>query len=536
MRRITLLFVLAALTLVTIVQAQETDWPRCTAAELAALPPGLSEVTAFFESVQSIRTLDDLLAYSHAHIEWRERFWSNTPLCASAFEIYMLANQLIGDYVALIILNSYPGELEANPYSVGQDSGAARLQVLMNELPPPANSVDAPPARTLRDCTRAEREFVSSSLLPEYGSLTDIANDIETPEDYLRYVQALLTWRQNSLSSYPPCAEAIEFAWLASQTAADISALIALDFMRVPEDANPYSEPERQGTRRLGELGEELRAVALPDEVMQAIARELGTPGGGNWRRCSVDELETIENMLPTYQSLEDMAAGIKTLDDLLNYSHSQIEWRENLLAKLARCGEVLEIAWLISENIGDLAIMYALQFIDVPVDESPVRQQVMSNIPGISIWEQTLPSLLSAYEEKPVDSALPACSESELDTLAEILFEHLSIFKNRGYIRSSDSLLKLIEEQLSWREFGWSQLPLCYGSFEIFLRSYWFASDNAVGVALELADVPNDANPYPEQQAIGKSHIESWYAIVDGIEAAPSADRESIAAEKSQE
>ena len=536
MRAFLRITVIVMLSMALLVQAQDSELPSCSTAELSALHDRIDGISDLFETVSNIRTMDDLLAYSYSHLEWREGIWPSSPRCAQAFEIALLANQLIGDYVALIILNSYPGELEANPYSVGQDSGATRLQALMNELPPPANSVDAPPARTQRECTRAEREFVSSSLLPEYGSLTDIANDIDTPEDYLRYVRALLTWRQNSLSSYPPCAEAIEFAWLASQTAADIAAFIALDFMRVPEDANPYSEPGRLGTRRLGELDEELRAVALPDEVMQAIARELGTPGGGNWRRCSVDELETIENMLPTYQSLEDMAAGIKTLDDLLNYSHSQIEWRENLLAKLARCGEVLEIAWLISENIGDLAIMYALQFIDVPVDESPVRQQVMSNIPGISIWEQTLPSLMTAYDQSTDYGELPACTKAELDALASILIEHLGIFKNRGLMRSVDDLLKLVEEQLSWREFGWSQLPLCYGSFEIFLRSYWFASDNAVGVALALADVPDDANPYPEQQAIGKSHIESWYAIVDGIEAAPSADRESIAAEKSQD
>ena len=536
MRRITLLFVLAALTLVTIVQAQETDWPQCTAAELAAVHPGLSEVTAFFESVQSIRTLDDLLAYSHAHIEWRESTWSISPLCQPAYEIALLANQLVGDYVPLIILNSYPDDTLENPYSAGQDKGAERLQALMRDSPLSATTRNAPPARSLRECTRAEHEFVAHSLVPEYGSLADIANAIETPVDYVGFNEAQLAWRQDSLSRYPACAEAIEFAWLARQTAADISAGFGLHFVGVPLDANPYDEPERQGTRRLGELSNALRAGALPDEVMQAIERELGSPAGGNWRRCSVDELLSIQELLPEYRSLEDMAAEIESHDDLLAYSRAQIKWRENMLVRLARCGEVLEIAWLISENIGDLSILYALKLIDATVDESPVWQQVMSNVPGISVWEQTLPSLLAAYEQTADYGALPACSEGELDALAGILVEHLSIFKNRALMRTPDDLLKLIEDQFIWREVGWSQLPLCYGSLEIFLRAYWFASDNAVGIALALAGLPDDINPYPEQQAIGKTHIERWYAIVDGVVDPPSADGESIEAEKPQE
>ena len=265
--------------------------------------------------------------------------------------------------------------------------------------------------------------------------------------------------------------------------------------------------------------------------MIAAIERELGSPSGGNWRRCSADELESIQNILPEYRSLEDLAGKIDALDDLVAYSQAQIEWREDMLAQLARCGEVLEIAWLLSENSGDLAIMHALKFHDIPGDESPVFQQVMSNIPGIAIWEQTLPTLVDSYEKATEAGALPACTAAELDALAAILIEHLGIFKNRGYIKSVEDLLKLIEDQLNWREFGWSQLPLCFGSLEIFLRSYWFASDNAVGLALALSGVPDDANPYPEQQAIGKSHIERWYAIVDGVLPAPSAETPAQAA-----
>lgn len=528
MMRFSLLCLLLILTLVTVAKAQDSEMPPCATAELAAIRDGSDAAIDLLKSAREIRSLDDLLAYSHAHIEWRESAWSVSPLCAPAYEIAMLAEQLVSDYVPLIILNSYPGESLENPYRAGQDGGALRLKSFMISLPSSANTADAPPARPLRECSRVEYEFVAHSLAPEYGSLADIANAIETPADYLGFVEALLRWRQDSLPRYPACAQAIEYAWLASRTAADISALFAVDFLRVPLEANPYNEPERRGTRRLGELTDALRAGALPDEVKQAIKLELGNPGGGNWRRCSVEELETIQNLLPEYQMLENLAADIETLDNLVAYSQKQITWRENLLTELARCGEVLEIAWLISENIGDLAIMFGLEFLEIPVDESPVYQQVMSNIPGIITWEQLLPSLLANYEKTRVDGALPACTGEELGTLKTILSAHLSIFKDHGDLRSIDDLLSFVIQKLAWREFSFSRLPLCYGSLETFLRAYWFASDNAVGIALALAGVSDEANPYSEQQSHGKSYIERWYTIVDGVVDAPSPDTAS--------
>lgn len=532
MRILLLLGLVAVLMLVSAAQAQETDLPSCTRAEIDAVHASLAKVTEFSQRTSEIRSMDDLLAYSQTHIEWREGYWTNTPLCAESFEIALLANQLIGDLVAFVLVNSLQDDVEANPYRAGRKSGIVELQALMNFLPPPINTADLPAAGRPQGCTDTEFEFVSYTLLPEYSDLADIANDVETVEDFLGYVDAQLAWRQGSLTRYPPCAEALEFAWLASQTAGDIAALFAYYFIGAPEDEIPYSQPERQGSRRLGELADALRAGALPDEVMRAIKRELGNPGGGNWRRCSAEELETIQNLLPTYQMLEDMAGGIETLDDLVAYSQAQIVWRENLPAKLTRCGEVLEVAWLISESIGDLAIMYALKLLDIPVDESPVFQQVMSNVAGIDTWKQILPSLLESYEQQDGVSALPACTEEELDALAAILFEHLTIFKNMDGVRSIDDLMTLIIQQLAWREFSFSHLPLCYGSLETFLRAYWFASDNAVGVALELAGLPEDANPYWEQLTRNKAHIESWYAIVEGVVDPPSAD---IAADASE-
>ncbi len=537
MRQLLIITLIVLLLTISLGHAQGSDLPPCSETELAGIHSIMPGIEELFGMAADVHTLDDLTVYGQAQITWRGQLWIITPPCSEAYKMALLANQLTTDYLASLLVNARKESADVNPYQAWQFEGAARFEALWNALPPPDQRnekvANERSARMLRACTESERGEVLDTLLPEYDSLTDIANAVETFDDFLGFIEALLNWREISLTSYPPCAESIEIAWLASQTASDISALFAFHFVGVPVDDIPYSEPERQGTRRLGELDAILRSspeseadpADLPVEVRQAIERELGNPSGGNWRRCTIDELETIQNLLPTYQSLEDMAAGIETLGDLAAYSETQIAWRENLLTKLARCGEVLEIAWLISENIGDLAIMHGLKLIDIPVDESPVFQQVMSNVPGIDTWEGLLPSLLESYEQRDDIGPLPACTEEELGALKSILFAHLSIFKEYGDIYTTDDLLNFILRQIAWREVGFSQLPLCYGSFETFLRAHWYISDNAVGIALALAGVSDEANPYPEQQSIGKSHIERWYAIVEGVAAAPSAD-----------
>lgn len=536
MRAFLVIVVFALFTSAPAVEAQFGDLPACSEAELQRAHGIMPGIQKLFDLAAEVRTLDDLVAYGQAHISWREQLWTRTTPCAEAFEMALLSNQLTADYLASLLVNARRESAQENPYTAWQFEGAARFEALWNALPPKqANeSVEEAPGETsLRACTEEERRDVHDSLLVEYNSLTTIANAVETFNDFLSFTEAHLAWRETSLTRYPPCAEAIEAAWLASQTASDIAALFAFHFVGMPTDAVPYSEPERQGTRRLGELDISLRlspeleesASVLPDEVTRAIERELGSPSGGNWRRCTVGELETIQHLLPTYQLLEDMAAGIETTEDLIAYSQTQIAWRENLLTKLARCGEVLEIAWLISENIGDLAILFGLKLLDIPVEESPVFQQVMSNVPGINTWEELLPSLLASYEERDDIGPLPVCTAEELGTLKIMLSTHLSVFKDHADIRSTDDWLNFVLRQIAWREIGFSELPLCYGSFELFLRAYWFASDNAIHSALIFAGVPSASSPFPEQFAPNEAHIESWYAIVEGVVAPPSAD-----------
>ena len=258
-----LLLIVAAFALMATAssaQAEDGGLRACSAADLAVMSNSVDGIYNLFDQVGEFRVMDDVLAYGRAHLEWRRSMWSRLPLCAPAFEIALLANQLIGDYVPLVLLNSLPDDYGENPYRAGQRSGLARLDALVADLPAPSTSAEAPPARNLPACSTEEVRLLLDTLSPDYRRLTTMANDIEITVDYLEFVAALLAWRETSLMQYPPCAEAIEFAWLASQTIGDVSALFAFHFMGLEIEEMPYDQPERQGTGRLGEIELTLRA------------------------------------------------------------------------------------------------------------------------------------------------------------------------------------------------------------------------------------------------------------------------------------
>ena len=122
MRVFLLIVLVASLSSVSNVIAQDDALPPCTPAEIDNIHASLAEMTAFFHRASAVRTTDDLLAYSDSHIEWRERYWTSTPLCAESYEIATLANQLIGDFVALVLVNSFEKDVEVNPYRAERSS------------------------------------------------------------------------------------------------------------------------------------------------------------------------------------------------------------------------------------------------------------------------------------------------------------------------------------------------------------------------------------------------------------------------------
>ena len=532
-----LLLIVAAFALMATAssaQVEDSGLPVCSTAELAVMSNSIDGIYDLFDRVGEFRVMDDVLAYGHAHLEWRHGMWSRLPLCAPAFDIALLANQLIGDYVPLVLLNSLPDDYGENPYRAGQRSGLARLDALVGELPAPSSPAEAPPAGALPACSAEEIRLLLDTLSTDYRRLTTMANAIEITVDYLEFAAALQSWRATLLTRYPPCAEAIEFAWLASQTIGDVSALFAFHFMGLEIEEMPYDQPERQGTGRLGEIERTLRAsLGTADESgespltgaaetfspeMQELIEIMGyqavTPSGSNWRACTANELLTILDLIPDYDALTTRLTKVETMEALLVYSAAMVAWRERLVFDLPHCGEVLEVAWIMSEHLGDLALIYALFLIDVPVSESPLYQEVMNNRYGVPVWADVLRGQLEQRQDGPVATLgsgdLPNCTRAEIGAINSILADHYALYDAAGTLESLAAYIAFNEAQLVWRERNWARLPLCGDSFEYFLRMNWTNNDTTVAGVLHFhADVAYEDNPFWAQLPLFKERAD---------------------------
>ena len=127
----------------------------------------------------------------------------------------------------------------------------------------------------------------------------------------------------------------------------------------------------------------------------------------------------------------------------------------ERLVFDLPHCGEVLEVAWIMSEHLGDLALIYALFLIDVPVSESLLYQEVMNNRYGVPVWADVLTDPLEQRQDGPEPTLgsgnLPDCTASELDTINRMLADHYALYDAAGEIETLEGYVAFTEAQLAW-------------------------------------------------------------------------------------
>jgi len=129
-----------------------------------------------------VETGSDLRRYSEAHLEWRERVWSELPNCIEAMQVVVTMNVVASDFATAVGLDA-SGELgDDNPYR----TQAVRNWASIMKLPYitalnqgdlrtyPIYYVTANPYANIRSCGSTECSIVGSA---KYGSELIISDD-----------------------------------------------------------------------------------------------------------------------------------------------------------------------------------------------------------------------------------------------------------------------------------------------------------------------------------------------------------------------
>ena len=202
-------------------------------------------------------TVDELVEYSVAYLEWREAGFRAYPLCLHAHNIRLQFTQIIGDVIARRALDIDGRLYGGNPWrQLPNDS--ERFDRLTEALFDSRRAVGPPPdERVLPACTDEEIE-TAAQLANGIASLAGAAETLDHEAGLPAFHQGILDWRGDLMARLPQCAGAVKLGWLMNDISIDLAVLHSLIYTGVDADVLPHPTVIADGLARMSELALEL--------------------------------------------------------------------------------------------------------------------------------------------------------------------------------------------------------------------------------------------------------------------------------------
>ena len=374
---------------------------RCTDAQLQSLldsviPEFQGLGAAGFETIEA-ETTSEIVQYLEAMIAWRGELWASLPLCAEAFDLGLFMFNYASDISKISILDYAEVSRGSNPYQSEFFRGLVRFTEFMDWL-----EVAGRGYYKLLPCSEFTIDIALYDILQEQGDLA--RNPGDTIEDLAAYGVSHIEWRErlwSRLPTLPGCAEAFETALLSVQITGDGAAFasiarIVYDFMEI---AQPYLDRVAAAENRLVELDSSLALVWKTESGSAA----------NSLPSCLSADIDAMSGSVSGFFDLVEQGSAVATEDDLIIYIKSQFAWRDGLWSALTGCAEVFEIAMLMLQTAGDLAIKSAFDLAGVPADANPYPAQISHSLSLIEQWRGVTRTLAgeTAQEEQSIASEI---------------------------------------------------------------------------------------------------------------------------------
>ena len=254
---------------------------------------------------------------------------------------------------------------------------------------------------------------------------------------------------------------------------------------------------------------------------------------------CSETEVDIVfDDIVSGYDALLEDIAVVETLDDLLGYSETQFEWRDNTWEKLPACAEAWAISLLLSQTVNDLVVWVAINTAGVPADENPYSEQI-----ELAAWRMNELIAMIDNDDRtamPNSGGLPPCSEAELEHhFSEMVSGYTNLLRLVSESGTVEGLLVYSNAQIAWREAFWLQLPACAELIELTWLMSQITGDRASTIALAFWGMPLDVNPYRKRLTIDNARMgELTAAILEvqtSVAEAPQQGSESLSCSESE-
>ena len=381
-----------------------------------------------------------------------------------------------------------------------------------------------------------ESELTTSLVsVPFYESYFSWLEEVETADELVEFAESHLPSRGRDWRSNEGCAEAVELTWLAQRELSLRAAYKAVALgMRAKVDVEPdvlagynplraivadpfYPAPFTQlaaDHKALIDSGERHYELSAEEDALPA---------------CSDAQLASLTPLMPDYRQIMDDSTEIGSMDDLLELAQRQIEWREQWarntvepkadgtihfppkdgLKLLPPCHEAAELLWLMNRAMADVITGTALFYAGVTTEEHPYIEVFNRNDDRVLAFFERIESITA--EPAPIGK-WTSCNQHTEDAMRERLPEFSAIIDDQAGISSLDEYLAFAKSEVEWRQQLWAGLPNCAEALEIALELSRAAGDVSVAMALSLAGVDLESNPYVEWLTSGAAVAESLH------------------------
>ncbi len=425
-----------------------------------------------------IESLEQLLSFSQQQMTWRAENIAGVPLCAEQLEIQTLLIQLNGDFVARAGLQLAAVPAEENPY-LGLPGDQERVDALA--YPGEASATEYTQARV---CTDAEKRAAISEDTAEYTYLLNAIRSASVMENFITYLEDQIAWRAELWSELTPCAEVIELGLLMQQIHSGYASFLALHYAGATPEQNPFYSQIQADRAALQALTLAILQGARTDEPVADQAE--GLPP------CGSTAMKALFDAMLVYQN--DLAGDdLNTLDDLLAYSAELIDWRESSLAGLPPCADVIKTRMLMTQLTGDFVARSALDIAGVAGADNPYYR-LPSDRERLEAVGLSMLDADRAEAASEVD--LPACSQSQIDRLSDVIRLYLDSMGEDVFSDPFDQIPAYNEAFLNWRAEGLSDLPTCGDGVEFGFALNKMSGDIAAMLALYSAGAVPDETP----------------------------------------
>ena len=477
--------------------------PACDKDETFGLSTILSKYQALIESARRIRTLDDLLNFGAAQVEWREGSWQSLPACAEALELGLLGYRTAGNYFALYAFNALQD-------SLGETiSGGHRLGDRLDEIIADAPGTDPdqhtyPSRDGLPQCSDADSDQIMD-VIAEFQTMLELATSYTRWGGLKEYIDTRIELREKVKAELPDCLIGLDLTLTIAQNVA--GSLIQL-------------VPGVGSTEKANTILQEQLAVRIAELAGASGTRQEARPYRNNLPECSADQLTAIiDNRAVNTAKLRQTIVAIGRTETSFSYMDDQFVWFENRLSQLPHCAEAVEIAMLFRQVLSDRIAWKAFEFAGFAEDANPYPSLPM----GLDALQARYDEIADAVARGEQDQAttlqetiLPRCTSDELATLRSLIKEYQVISRLVIDKESIDELLAYIEPHRDWRADFWSRLPVCNEAFEAGFRTSRAASNLVGYYAFDFAGYPIRDSQFGEQLGVDAYFMFNWLVLLD--------------------